>query len=47
MMKNRQSAEGLVDRAIDVKVTAALKGIVKLDEKEVTLDEFNKLVEEK
>ena len=47
MMKNRESTDGLVDRVIDVKLTQALKGVVKLDEKEVTLDEFNKLMEEK
>ena len=47
MMKNRESIDGLVDRAIDVKLTQILKGVVKLDEKEVTLDEFNKLMEEK
>ncbi len=47
MMKNRESIDGLVDRVIDIKLTQVLKGIVKLDEKEVTLDEFNKLMEEK
>ena len=47
MMKNRESIDGLVDRVIDVKLTQVLKGIVKLEEKEVTLDEFNKLVTEK
>lgn len=47
MMKNQQSIEGLVDRAVDIKLTQVLKGVVKLDEKEVTLDEFNKLMEEK
>lgn len=47
MMKKRESIDGLVDRAIDVKLTEILKGVVKLDEKEVSLDEFNKLMEGK
>ncbi len=47
MMKKRESIDGLVDRAIDIKLTEVLKGVVKLNEKEVTLDEFNKLMEEK
>ena len=46
MLKKRENADGLVDRAVDVKLTAALKGIVKLNEKEVTLDEFNKMMQE-
>lgn len=47
MLKKQESIEGLVDRAIDVKLTEALKAVVKLDEKSITLDEFNKLMEEK
>jgi trigger factor len=47
MIKNRESTDGLVDRAIDVKLTQILKGVVKLDEKEISLDEFNKLMEAK
>ncbi len=47
MMKNKESVNGLVDRSIDVKLVQLLKNIVKLNEKEVTLDEFNKLMEEK
>lgn len=47
MMKNREAIDGLVDRSIDVKLTEVLKGIVKLDEKEISLDDFNKLMEEK
>ncbi len=47
MLKKRESIDGLVDRAIDVKLTEVLKGVVKLAEKEVSLDEFNKLMEEK
>ncbi|MBR1448621.1 MAG: trigger factor [Prevotella sp.] len=45
-LKKRENVENFVDRAIDVKLTQALKGIVKLNEKEVTLDEFNKMMQE-
>lgn len=43
MLKDRKNIDGLVDRAVDMKLTAALKGVVKLNEKTVSLDEFNKL----
>ena len=46
MLKKRENVEGLVDRAIDRKLTEKLKGVVKLNEKEITLDEFNKLMSE-
>ena len=45
-MKKRENVESFVERAIDVKLTQALKGVVKLTEKEVTLDEFNKMMQE-
>jgi trigger factor len=44
MLKKRENVEGLVDRAIDVKLTAALKQLVKLNEKETTLEDFQKMV---
>ena len=47
MLKKRENVDGLVDRAVDVKLTAALKGVVKLDEKDVTLDDFQKMLQEK
>lgn len=43
MLKDRKNIDSLVDRAIDMKLTAALKSVVKLNEKTVSLDEFNKL----
>lgn len=43
MLKDRKNIDSLVDRAVDMKLTAALKGVVKLNEKAVSLDEFNKL----
>ena len=46
MLKKRENVDGLVDRAIDRKLTEALKNTVKLDVKSVTLDEFNKMMGE-
>ena len=43
-LKKRENVENFVDRAIDQKLMQALKGIVKLNEKEVSLDEFNKMM---
>jgi len=45
-LKKRENVENFVERAIDVKLTQALKGIVKLTKKEVTLDDFNKMMQE-
>lgn len=45
MIKKRENVDSFVNRAIDVKLTAALKGVVKLDHKKVSLDEFNKLAD--
>ena len=45
MLKKRETVDGLVNRAIETKLTAALKGDVKLKSKKVTIDEFNKLFE--
>lgn len=43
MLKKEENADGLVSRAIDIKLVQALKGVVKLNEKEISLDDFNKL----
>ena len=45
MLKKRETVDGLVNRAIESKLTAALKNEVKLKSKKVTVDEFNKLFE--
>ena len=45
MLKKRETVDGLVNRAIESKLTAALKGEVKLKNKKVTVEEFNKLFE--
>ena len=47
MLKKKEYVDGLVDRSIDRKLTDALKNVVKLNEKEVSLDDFNKAVEGK
>ena len=44
MLKKRENIDGLVDRAVDVKLTAALKQVVKLDEKSISLEDFQKMV---
>ena len=45
MLKKRETVDNLIDRSIELKLGAALKDMVKLDEKSVTVDEFNKLFE--
>ena len=45
MLKNKQQAEGLVARAVENKIVAKAKETVKLTEKAVSLEEFNKLFE--
>ena len=45
ILKKGNSTDALVDRTIDRKLTEILKNVVKLNEKEVTLDEFNKMME--
>ena len=45
-LKKRENIEGYVERAIDVKLMQALKQVVKLNVKEVTFDEFNKMMQE-
>ena len=44
-MKKRENIESYVDRAIDQKLVQKLKTVVKLNEKSVTLEEFNKLMQ--
>ena len=47
MLKKRENVDGLVDRAVDVKLTAALKNVVKLNEKDINLEDFQKMLQEK
>lgn len=44
IMKKRENVDGLVDRASDIKLCEALKKVVKLNEKEISLDDFNKMM---
>ena len=46
MLKKEENVQGFVDRAIDQKLIEAYKQVVKLNEKTVSLDEFNKLMAE-
>ena len=47
MLKKKEQTENLITRAIEQKIAVAAKGLVKLNEKHVTLDEFNKMFSEK
>ena len=44
MLKKKEYVDSLVDRSIDRKLTAVLKNVVKLEQKEATLDEFNEMM---
>lgn len=46
ILKKRENVDGLVDRAVDIKLTDALEKVVKLNEKEISLDDFNKMMSE-
>lgn len=47
MLKKQDQVAQLVERCVDQKLTAALKGVVKLQKKAVSLADFQKLFEEK
>ena len=44
MLKKKENVEGLVNRAVEVKLAAALKAKAKLNNKEVSVEEFNNLL---
>lgn len=46
MMKNKQAVDNLVNRVVETKLAEAVKDQVTLENKEVSIDEFNKLFEE-
>ena len=46
-LKKREAVEGFVDRAVDQKLVETLKTVVKLTKKEVSLEDFNKMMQEK
>ncbi len=47
LLKKQESVDAFIDRAVDTKLTHALKNAVKLNEKEISLDDFQKMMEEK
>ena len=46
ILKKGESVEALVDRSIDRKLAEALKKAVKLNEKEISVEDFNKMMQE-
>ena len=47
MLKDKNYIDNLVERAIDVKLADAVKKVVKLYQKTISLDDFNKMMQEK
>ena len=45
MLKNKQTLQNIIDRAVEEKLAEWLKGQVELDTKTMTVEEFNKLFE--
>ncbi len=43
MLKKKESVEGLVNRVVEAKLAAALKSQVKLENKSISMEEFNKM----
>ena len=43
MLKKRETVDNLIDRSIEMKLAKALKEIVKLNVKKVSVEEFNKM----
>ena len=46
MLKDKQQGQNIIERAIEDKIVAFIKEAVKIEEVEISLDEFNKLVSE-
>ena len=45
MLKKKETVDGLVNRVVEAKLAGALKGKVTLNEKNVSVEEFNKMFE--
>ena len=45
MLKKKESVEGLVNRVVEAKLASALKSQVKLNNKTISAEEFNKMFE--
>ena len=43
MMKKEETVKNFIDQALDEKVIAYIKSVVKLNEKEISSEDFNKL----
>lgn len=46
LLKKQESQQQFIDRAVDAKLVEALKAVVTLNKKQVTIDEFNKMMSE-
>ena len=46
MLKQDKTREALINRAVDVKLINAIKGVVTLEEEKVSVEDFNKKVSE-
>ena len=46
MLKQEKTREALINRAVDVKLIQAIKGVVTLEEEQVSVEDFNKKVSE-
>ncbi len=46
IIKKGDATDALVERSVDKKLAAALKGVVKLNEKEISVEDFNKMMQE-
>ena len=47
MMKKEETARNVMDKVAEEKILAVIKGAVKLENKEITMEDFNKMFEEK
>ena len=47
MLKNKQQAQALIERSIETKLVAALKNVVNLNRKNISVEDFGKLFENK
>ena len=47
MMKKEETARNVMDKVAEEKILAVIKGAVKLENKEISIDDFNKMFEEK
>ena len=44
LLKQRDTVNQFAERAVDEKLVAAIKPVVKLNHKEISLEDFNKMV---